>query len=149
MNLRQLYLAHSSTKSNRNKLVVFTLYTHFWTIDNLSYYIFPFRNMGFPGGFPGKESACNVEDLGLIPGWGIPWRRERLPTPVFWPGEFHELYTPWGHKLSDMTEWLSLSFFRNMIDFPLYSDLVSWPLDKIVWFSSHCLNNISFFKLIF
>ena len=22
----------------------------------------------------------------------IPWRRERLPTPVFWPGEFHELY---------------------------------------------------------
>ena len=72
MNLRQLYLAHSSTKSNRNTLVVFTLYTHFWTIDNLSYYIFPFRNMGFPGGFPGKESACNVEDLGLMPGWGIP-----------------------------------------------------------------------------
>jgi len=23
----------------------------------------------------------------------IPWRRERLPTPVFWPGEFHGLYT--------------------------------------------------------
>ena len=22
----------------------------------------------------------------------IPWRRERLPTPVFWPGEFQELY---------------------------------------------------------
>ena len=21
----------------------------------------------------------------------MPWRRERLPTPVFWPGEFHEL----------------------------------------------------------
>ena len=19
----------------------------------------------------------------------VPWRRERLPTPVFWPGEFH------------------------------------------------------------
>ena len=28
----------------------------------------------------------------------IPWRRERLPTPVFWPGEFHELYSLWGHK---------------------------------------------------
>ena len=26
-------------------------------------------------------------------GWGIPWRRERLPTPVFWPGEFHGLYS--------------------------------------------------------
>ena len=23
----------------------------------------------------------------------IPWRRERLPTPVFWSGEFHGLYS--------------------------------------------------------
>ena len=28
----------------------------------------------------------------------IPWKRERLPIPVFWPGEFHGLYSPWGHK---------------------------------------------------
>ena len=40
----------------------------------------------------------------------IPWRRERLPTPVFWPGEFHGLYSPWGCKESDMTEWLSFHF---------------------------------------
>ena len=33
----------------------------------------------------------------------IPWRREQLSTPVFWPGEFHGLYSPWGHKESDMT----------------------------------------------
>ena len=39
----------------------------------------------------------------------LPWRRDRLPTPVFWPGEFHELYSPWGCKESDMTEQLSLS----------------------------------------
>ena len=39
----------------------------------------------------------------------MPWRRERLPTPVFWPGEFHGLYSLWGHKESDTTEWLSLS----------------------------------------
>ena len=26
----------------------------------------------------------------------IPWRRERLPTAVFWPGEFHGLYSPGG-----------------------------------------------------
>ena len=37
----------------------------------------------------------------------IPWRRERLSTPVFWPGEFHSLYCPWGHKESDTTERLS------------------------------------------
>ena len=40
----------------------------------------------------------------------IPWRRERLLTPVFWPGKFHGLYSLWGCKESDMTEWLSLHF---------------------------------------
>jgi len=54
-----------------------------------------------------------VQDLGSRPGFDpwvgkIPWKRERLPTPVFWPGEFHGLYSPWGHKESDTTEWLSL-----------------------------------------
>ena len=39
----------------------------------------------------------------------IPCRRERLPIPVFWPGEFLGLYSPWGHKESDTTERLSLS----------------------------------------
>ena len=34
----------------------------------------------------------------------IPWRREKLPTPVFWPGEFHGLYSLWGHRESDTTE---------------------------------------------
>ena len=42
------------------------------------------QHLGFPCGSVGKESACNVGDLGLIPGLGkIPWRRDRLPTPVF------------------------------------------------------------------
>ena len=44
-------------------------------------------------------------------GWEDPWRRERLPTPVFWPREFHGLYTPWDHKESDTTERLSLSLY--------------------------------------
>ena len=26
----------------------------------------------------------------------IPWRKERLPTPVFWPGGFHGLYSLWN-----------------------------------------------------
>ena len=31
-----------------------------------------------------KESACNVGDPSSIPGSGrSPWRRDRLPTPVF------------------------------------------------------------------
>ena len=42
-------------------------------------------------------------------GWKIPLRMERLPTPVFWPGEVHGLYIPWGHKEFDTTERLSFS----------------------------------------
>ena len=38
----------------------------------------------------------------------IPWTRKRLQTSVFWPGEFHRLYSPWGHKEADATEQLSL-----------------------------------------
>ena len=38
----------------------------------------------------------------------IPWRREQLSIPVFWPGEFHGLYSPWGLKELDTTERLSL-----------------------------------------
>ena len=60
--------------------------------------------MGFPGGSFGEESACNVGDLALIPGLG----RFPGPTPVFWPGEFHRLYSLRGCKESDMTERLSL-----------------------------------------
>ena len=37
-------------------------------------------------------------------GWEDPLERERLPTPVLWPGEFHGLCSPWGHKESYMTE---------------------------------------------
>ena len=46
-------------------------------------------------------------------GWPIPWRRESLPSPASWAGEFHELYSPWGRKESDTTERLSLSKHIN------------------------------------
>ena len=50
-------------------------------------------------------------------GWEDPWRRERRKgnTPVFWPGEFHRLYSPQGHKESDTTERLSLHYVRPSI----------------------------------
>ena len=45
-------------------------------------------------GSGGKESTRNAGELGWIPGFDpwvgkIPWRRRWLPTPKFWPGEFH------------------------------------------------------------
>ena len=60
--------------------------------------------MGFPGGSASKESTCNAERPGLDPWVGkIPWRKEWLPTPLFWPGEFHGLHSPCGCKELDMT----------------------------------------------
>ena len=32
------------------------------------------------------------------------WRRERLPTLVFWPGEFRGLCSPWRGKESNTTD---------------------------------------------
>ena len=67
---------------------------------------------GFPCGSAGKESACNVGDLGLIPGLGrSPGEEYWLPPPVFWPGEFHGLCSPQGHIELDTTEQLSFSLF--------------------------------------
>ena len=71
--------------------------------------------LGLPRWHSGKESICNSEGPGLILESGkIPWRREWQPTPVFLPGEFQGWRnlagsSPWGHKESDTTEWLTLS----------------------------------------
>ena len=62
--------------------------------------------LDFPCGSANKESTCNVEDLGLIPGLGrFPWRKEKLPAPVVWPWTV----CAWDCKELDTTEWLSLS----------------------------------------
>ena len=63
--------------------------------------------MGFSGGSDDKESACNVGDLGSIPGLGRS-PEERLPTPLFWPGEFHGLYLVHGVTKT----WTRLSNFH-------------------------------------
>ena len=34
----------------------------------------------------------------------ICWRKDKLPTPVSWPGEFHRLQSLWGCKEPDTTE---------------------------------------------
>ena len=51
-----------------------------------------------------------VSSLGLE----YSWRREQLPTPVFWPGEFHGQrslagYSPWGRKALDTTAAFTIS----------------------------------------
>ena len=83
---------------------------------------------GFSGGPAGKESTCNVGDLGLIPGLERSRRREWLSTPVFWPGEFHVLYSPWGHKESDMTKLSKILILLSANGWGCVpSLLVVWP----------------------
>ena len=64
----------------------------------------------------GKESVCSVGDLGLIPrSWEPPERRERLPIPVFLPGEFHEQRNLLGcivHGVTKSRTWLSYQHFQ-------------------------------------
>ena len=38
-----------------------------------------------------KNPPATWETWGRSLGWEDPWRRERLPTPVFWPGDFRGL----------------------------------------------------------
>ena len=65
---------------------------------------------GFPGGSDGKESACNVGDLDLIPGLGrSPGGGHDNPLQYPFLENPHEQrnlvdYSPWGRKESDMTE---------------------------------------------
>ena len=69
--------------------------------------------MGFLGGSDGKEFACNVGDLSLIPGFGRspggghgnPFQYSCLESPH---GQRSLAgYSPWGLKESDTTELLS------------------------------------------
>ena len=66
------------------------------------------------GGTDGKESACSARDPGLIPGSGrspgegkgYPLQYSGLEIP--WT-EIQSMESPWGHKVSNRTEQLTLS----------------------------------------
>ena len=62
----------------------------------------------------------------------MPWRRERLPTPGFWPGESHGLYSPWGQKELDTTEPLSLSFCRPRNQIRLGKEVANIEVDCLL-----------------
>ena len=71
---------------------------------------------GLPGSLAGKKSACSVGDLGSIPGLKDPLEKGKAThsSILAWRIPWTVLYSPWGHKESDMTEQLSLSLW-NML----------------------------------
>ena len=56
----------------------------------------------------------------------IPWRRERLPTPVFWPGEFHGVAKS-QTRLSDFHSLASSHPPRGSIRVSLWYAVVRVP----------------------
>ncbi|KAB0372209.1 hypothetical protein FD755_016001, partial [Muntiacus reevesi] len=74
----------SRASSNKENPLAFSCVMNSWTITRASLVAQLVKNLRRPEFDPwiGK----------------IPWRRKRLPTPVFWPGEFHGLCSPWGRK---------------------------------------------------
>ena len=62
----------------------------------------------------------------------ITWRRERLPTPVFWPREFHG-HSPWGPKGSDRTEWFSVSLSLELSRLPVHHQLPELAQTHVYW----------------
>ena len=55
-----------------------------------------------------KNPPAMWETWVLSLGWEDPLEKGKATTSVFWPREFHGLYSPWVHKKSDTAEWLSL-----------------------------------------
>ena len=80
-----------------------------WRRDRLPTPVF----LGFPCGSAGKESACNAEDLGSIPGLGrSPGKGHGIPLQYSGLENLRgqrslARYGPWGRKESDTTERLS------------------------------------------
>ena len=55
-----------------------------------------FRRLSCPLWLSRQRICLQCRRPGFNPWVGkIPWRKERLPTPVFWPGESHGLCSPW------------------------------------------------------
>ena len=87
---------------------------------------------GLPWWLSDKESSCRFRKHRFDPWSGnIPWRRKWHPTPVFLPRKSHGQrspvgYSPWGHKVLDMTEWLSTTQHQES-EMCLYLGFSSMP----------------------
>ena len=58
----------------------------------------------------------------------MPWRRERLPTPEFWPGEFHGLYSLLM-KVKEESEKVGLKLNIQKTKILASGPITSWQID--------------------
>ena len=96
----------------------------------------------FPCGSGSKESACNVRDLGSILGLGrSPGEGKGYPLQYSCLENFHGQYSPWGHKESDGTEWLSLSLLWRKLKMnkihPAFRQLRVKYIIQLLWNRIH------------
>ena len=61
----------------------------------------------------------------------VPWRRERLPTPVFWPEEFHGLQSMGSQRVGH-AEWLHFHFSLSCIgEMATHSSVLAWRIPRM------------------
>ena len=100
-------------------------------------YMFSFRVISLPLWLSWSRIRLQCGRTGFYPWVGkIPRRRERLPTPVFWLGEFHGLKSPWGRRVRhDLATFLSLHrslhdamvvWWGGSLNCILFSQYTSW-----------------------
>ena len=84
--------------------------------------------LGFPVGSAGKESTCNVGDLGLILGLGgSPGERKGYPLHYSGLENSMETCSPWGSKESDTTERL-FHFHALEKEMATHSSVLAWRI---------------------
>ena len=91
-----LKLTSCYLKPKRSQPSLSLIFTKFFTCDFHPKGRLYHGSLGFPWWLNSKESACQAEDLGLIPGWGRAPHRGHGNPLVFLPGESPGTEEPGG-----------------------------------------------------
>ena len=108
----------------------------YWDNQAILFLILLIRYTGLPWWLRWQRICLQCGRPGCDPWVGrIPWQRKRLPTPVFFPGEFHgqrslAVYSPWYHKQLDTTKHLSHTHSINWMSVLTLKSLLVWVLSE-------------------
>ena len=106
--------------------------------------------LDFPWSSAGKESTCNVGDLGLIPGLGrSPGEGKGYPLQYYGLENSMGCTSPWGRNESDTTEPLSLSlswqsWFQLVLPPAQCSSWCTLHRSQVSWVTIYSLDGLLF-----